>query len=107
RKGAVRPAKEGDENRPTSVEPSAADREQLTRVADGLRLVTAPFPHFAGLARIVRVSLDERVPTMGVFASGRLVVNPRFAAQLNDREIIFVVAPQLFHLALTTHAPGG
>lgn len=86
-----------------SAEKATEDREQLARVEKGLRLVTAPFPHFVGLARGVRAQLDERVPTMGVFASGRLVVNPRFARQLTDRELIFVLAHELFHLALRTH----
>lgn len=79
------------------------DREHLRRVEDGLQLVAAPFPHFAGLARRIRVSLDDRVPTMGVFASGRLVVNRRFLGQLDDRELIFVLAHEIFHLALRTH----
>lgn len=83
---------------------AAQDHDQRARIADGLRLVTVPFPHFAGLARVVRVDLDERVPTMGVFASGRLVVNPHFARQLNERELIFVLAHEIFHLALRTHA---
>ena len=39
-------------------------------------MVTVPLPHLAGLAAAVRVKIDERVPTMGVFASGRLVANP-------------------------------
>ena len=36
-------------------------------------MVTVPFPHLSGLAAAIRVALDERVPTMGVFASGRLL----------------------------------
>jgi predicted metal-dependent peptidase len=40
---------------------------------------------------------------MGVFASGRLVVNPEFAEKLNDNELIFVLAHELLHLALRTH----
>jgi predicted metal-dependent peptidase len=79
------------------------DREVLQRIEDGLRLVTVPFPHFAGLVQTVRVSLDERVPTMGVFASGRLLANPRFVGQLKDNELIFVLAHEIFHLALRTH----
>jgi predicted metal-dependent peptidase len=79
------------------------DRETLQRIEDGLRLVTVSFPHFAGLARVVRVCLDERVPTMGVFASGRLLVNPRFARGLKENELVFVLAHELFHLALRTH----
>jgi predicted metal-dependent peptidase len=79
------------------------DRELLRRIDDGLRLVTVPFPHFAGLVRTIRVSLDERVPTMGTFASGRLLANPRFVDQLKDNELIFVLAHEIFHLALRTH----
>ena len=49
------------------------------------------------------MSLDDRVPTMGVFASGRLVVNPAFAEKLKEDELIFVLAHELLHLALRTH----
>ena len=40
---------------------------------------------------------------MGVFASGRLVVNPAFAEKLKENELIFVLAHELLHLALRTH----
>jgi predicted metal-dependent peptidase len=83
--------------------PTADDPEVRRRLEHGLRMVTVPFPHFAGLARVVRVSLDSRVPTMGVFASGRLVVNPGFVRQLQDNELVFVLAHEIFHLALRTH----
>src|SRR5579862_2125265 len=79
------------------------DQEVLHRLEYALRMVLAPFPHFAGLAKIVRITLDSRVPTMGVFASGRLVVNPQFVNQLQDSELVFVLAHELFHLALRTH----
>jgi predicted metal-dependent peptidase len=79
------------------------DRATLDRIARGLRLLTAPLPHLAGLAAAVRVAIDERVPTMGVFASGRLTVNPAFVARLKDNELIFVLAHELLHLALRTH----
>ncbi len=82
---------------------TAEDREVLRRLEDGLRLVTVPFPHFAGLVRVVRITLDQRVPTMGVFASGRMVANPGFVRELKDNELIFVLAHELFHLALRTH----
>lgn len=80
-----------------------AERELRERLENGLRLVTVAFPHFAGLARSVRLAIDERVPTMGVFASGRLVVNPAFAEALKENELVFVLAHELFHLALRTH----
>jgi len=81
----------------------AFERATLDRIANALRLLTAPLPHLAGLAAAVRVAIDARVPTMGVFASGRLVANPAFVARLKDNELIFVLAHELLHLALRTH----
>lgn len=82
---------------------SAADRAALARITRALRMVTVPFPHLSGLAAAVRVALDDRVPTMGVFASGRLVANRGFAARLSGPDLIFVLAHELLHLALRTH----
>jgi len=87
---------------PGRLAPGAA-QHQLRRVGRGLKLLTVPLPYLAGLAARVRVSLDDRVPTMGVFASGRLVVNPAFAERLKEDELIFVLAHELLHLALRTH----
>ncbi len=75
----------------------------LARIERGLRMVTVPLPHLAGLAAAVRTSIDDRVPTMGVFASGRMVANREFVARLKDNELIFVLAHELLHLALRTH----
>jgi predicted metal-dependent peptidase len=80
-----------------------AERAILKRIENGLRMVTVPLPHLAGLAAAVRVNLDWRVPTMGIFASGRLVANPGFTARLKDNELVFVLAHELLHLALLTH----
>jgi predicted metal-dependent peptidase len=79
------------------------DRATLKRIENGLRMVTVPLPHLAGLAAAVRVSLDWRIPTMGIFASGRLIANPGFTARLKDNELVFVLAHELLHLALRTH----
>ena len=86
----------------TAQTPGAA-QHQLRRVERGLKLLTVPLPYLSGLAARVKVTLDQRVPTMGVFASGRLVVNPAFAETLKDSELIFVLAHELLHLALRTH----
>ena len=55
--------------------PSDTDRATRKRIETGLRMVTVPLPHLAGVAAAVRVNLDWRIPTMGIFASGRLLVN--------------------------------
>jgi predicted metal-dependent peptidase len=85
------------------VQSGSAGRATLARIERGLRMVTVPFPHLAGLAAAVRVTLDERVPTMGVFASGRMVANPAFTARLSGADLVFVLAHELLHLALRTH----
>ncbi len=59
----------------TAVVRPAHHEATLARIARGLRMLTVPLPHLSGLAAAVRVDIDERVPTMGVFASGRLVAN--------------------------------
>jgi predicted metal-dependent peptidase len=88
----------------SGVSKTPADRAALSRIVRALRMVTVPLPHLAGLAAAVRVDLDDRVPTMGVFASGRLVANPAFAARLSGDDLVFVLAHELLHLALRTHA---
>ncbi len=88
---------------PVATSDRNADRATLRRIENGLRMVTVPLPHLAGLAAAVRVNLDWRVPTMGIFASGRMVANPGFTARLKDNELVFVLAHELLHLALRTH----
>jgi predicted metal-dependent peptidase len=80
-----------------------SDLATIARIERGLRMVTVPLPHLGGLASAVRVNIDARVPTMGVFASGRLVANPAFVARLKENELVFVLAHELLHLALRTH----
>ena len=80
-----------------------ADGELLERIERGLRMVTVPFPHLAGLVAAARVTLDDRLPTIGVFASGRLTANPQFVHGLKDNELVFVLAHEMLHLALRTH----
>ena len=78
-------------------------RDTLARIQKGLRMVTVPFPHLSGLVAAARVSIDERVPTVGVFASGRMIANPTFINKLKDNELVFVLAHEMLHLALRTH----
>ncbi len=86
-----------------SIASPTAERETLERIARGLRMTTVALPHLAGLAAATRVALDDRIPTMGVFASGRLVANPQFVRRLKENELVFVLAHELLHLALRTH----
>jgi predicted metal-dependent peptidase len=82
---------------------SREDRATLARITRAMHVVAASLPHLSGLAAIAKIALDDQAPTMGVFASGRLIVNRGFAARLADADLVFVLAHELLHLALRTH----
>lgn len=84
----------------------ATDKDTLDKVNEGFRRVGLTFPHFAGLIARLDVRVDRRVGTMGVFASGRLAVNPEFVQSLSTRDLIFVLSHELYHLTLRTHERG-
>lgn len=94
--------------RDTPVPPGKApDRALAARTAmEALRLVCASLPYLSGLAREVRVFVDDRVRTAGITGSGRLLVNPSFWGRLERREQVFIAAHELLHLALDTHGRG-
>ncbi len=79
------------------------DPEIIETVQAALRAVGMMLPHLSGLAALVRVEPDPRVATAGMFASGRLVVNPQWFTALAIPERIFVAAHELMHLALRSH----
>ena len=80
-----------------------ADQEVLDRIHEGFRRVGLTFPYLAGLIQTVRVQLDQHVETMGIFASGRLLVNPDFVRSLSARDLVFVLSHELYHLMLRSH----
>jgi predicted metal-dependent peptidase len=82
------------------------DPALLKIVQEGFRRVALTSPYLAGLIEKVQVQFDERVPTMGIFASGRLAVNPDFVRSLQAQELGFVLTHELYHLMLRTHQRG-
>jgi predicted metal-dependent peptidase len=95
---------------PMSMPPSPARSPQAQATASleqALRRAGMMLPHLSGLARMVRISADERVGTAGVFASGRMVVSPDWFLKLSAAEQVFVAAHELLHLALRTHERQG
>jgi predicted metal-dependent peptidase len=82
------------------------DQDVLDKVQEGFRHVGLTFPYLVGLIRKVQVQFDRRVPTMGIFASGRLLANPEFVRTLSPRDLLFVLAHELYHLMLRTHERG-
>lgn len=84
-------------NQETATEVEVAARRAITLVCIGL-------PHLSGLAHSVRITADDRVGTAGIFESGRLLINPAWFLEFTDAECAFVIAHELLHLALHTHA---
>ncbi len=71
-----------------------------------LKRVVLALPHLSGLAQNVKLRIDNRIPTAGVFASGTMLINSEFLQSLKPAELDFVVAHELLHLALDTHGRG-
>jgi predicted metal-dependent peptidase len=86
----------------SQIDRDASDRA-LAAAQSALRSASMLLPHLAGLAQLVRLSADIRISTAGVFASGRLVVNPGWFLHLQPPARIFVIAHEIMHLALRTH----
>jgi predicted metal-dependent peptidase len=80
-----------------------SDQQLLDRIHEGFRRVGLTFPYLSGLIQQVEVKLDRRVESLGIFASGRLAVNPEFVRPLSAADLQFVLAHELYHLMLRTH----
>lgn len=81
-----------------------SDDDVVRSVNMAARLGCASMPYLTGIAAQMRVSVDDRVATAGVFASGRLLVNRTWFAALRAGDACFVVAHEMLHLALQSHA---
>jgi predicted metal-dependent peptidase len=77
--------------------------ECLAQARRALRMVCVSLPHLAGLSGLVRIRIDLRVPSAGIFRSGLMVLNPDWFAPLSLQDATFVVAHEVLHLALRTH----
>src|SRR3954447_22026092 len=96
----VRHARGSDRDRTMSkTKTTAAEKEAIrAKVHEGFRRVALTFPYLTGLVDKIDVRIDERVPTMGIFASGRLAVNPKFAETLTPADLVFVLTHELYYL---------
>src|ERR1700677_2532737 len=82
------------------------DSALLKTVQEGFRRVGLNFPYLAGLIEKVQITFDRRIGTMGIFASGRLAINPDFVRSLSPQDLVFVLTHELYHLTLRTHQRG-
>ncbi len=80
-----------------------ATKSTLGLAKQALRRAVIALPHLAGLAYLVRIEVDDRVHSMGICPSGRLLVNRKWFSTLDPIEATFVAAHELMHLALRSH----
>lgn len=80
--------------------------ELMDHIHETLRRVGFAFPFLVGLLQKINVHLDDRVGTAGIFATGRLLLNPDFVSPLSRQDLFFVLAHELYHLMLRTHQRG-
>ena len=78
----------------------------LKKVEVAFQNVLISMPHLAGLIQLIDFRLDHRVPTAGVFASGKMLFNPDWLEELKINEVTFILAHELMHLILSTHERG-
>ena len=64
-------------------------------------------PYLGDLADMVAIHVEPRIPTAGITADGRLFVNPDWFLSLSGPEAIYVIAHELWHLVLQSHARAG
>ena len=69
--------------------------------------VLLSMPHLVGLVQQIYLHIEPRVPTVGVFESGRMVINPLWFNDLSLDAATFVMAHELMHLMLKTHQRQG
>jgi predicted metal-dependent peptidase len=77
--------------------------EVKASITQALRNVCVVMPHLSGLASAVTFRVVTSIPTIGVFASGTIIVNPGWFLTLHRAAATFVVAHELLHLAYRTH----
>jgi len=83
---------------------SAAEAARKARLA--LRIACASLPHLSGVANTLRILPDMRIPTAGITATGKLLVNPDWFKELDLADATFVMAHEMLHLCLESHERG-
>lgn len=82
----------------------SGDGPLVARGHVALRGAAARLPYLAGLCGLVRIVPSDDVSVAAVFRSGRVLVERRVLAETSLDELEFVLAHELLHLALQTHA---
>lgn len=84
----------------------AAPDDTIARARLALNVACSRLPHLSGIARTIEILADDRVPTAGITAGGRLLVNGDWFRSLGPEAGVFVIAHELMHLCLRSHDRG-
>ena len=84
-----------------------AEDVAMDRARQALRLASASLPHLSGLARLVRIKPTRQIAVAAIAPSGLMLIQPDVFALVPIGEAAFVLAHELMHLALDTHARQG
>ena len=79
----------------------SAEREIRLRLA--INEVRIKLPYLSSLIELVRIEYGRQIPTAGIFASGRLIMNPDFFDSLDKDSASFVIAHEILHLVFKSH----
>ncbi|MEZ4773552.1 MAG: VWA-like domain-containing protein [Bacteroidia bacterium] len=77
--------------------------EILEFAKKALHLVRINIPYLAELTHNIELIAVDEISTAGIFASGRLIINPDWFGKLSIKNATFVIAHEIMHLALQTH----
>ncbi|MCA9215842.1 MAG: hypothetical protein KDB27_22405 [Planctomycetales bacterium] len=92
---------------PIPCESTLVEATATSRAEQALRLVEATLPHLCGLSRQVRLVTTNRVPVAAVAASGLTAINAAVFRTIAIPDAMYILAHELMHLALDTHARAG
>lgn len=84
--------------------PDPLAERALMRARRALAVAAARLPELAGLSQLAHLVPAVTVPTAAVTESGRIALNPAWVDALDDEDLVFVIAHELLHLLLRTHA---
>lgn len=69
--------------------------ERINKAREHLNCV---MPHIAGVVATTPIYLDDRVGTAAVTRGGRILLSPVFAATMNESQLAFVIAHEIYHV---------
>ena len=68
-----------------------------------LEIVFVQFPHLCSYKGMLDFFVSEEVDTIGIFPSGKMILNEKWFSSLSVEDAKFIVMHEIMHLAFLTH----